>query len=136
MKLIKIRNYLQHIRCVIFKFVYKRWLIALCDGEINIKIIKIKGWRTALVENKYGVKVAISPCFLQFKQLNIMNKFNIKVALRDKGNCKNQKIDCHKCPIGEIIGMTDDKDELCYCEDVYKIVKKLSKIKFLKNINF
>lgn len=44
----------------LFKKVYGKWLL---QGD---RVIKVKNWRCAIVENKYGERGTMSPCFWWF----------------------------------------------------------------------
>lgn len=49
------------VTCWLFDFIYQRWL-----GS-DWRAIHVKGWRSALCENKYGMRRGITPCFWIFQ---------------------------------------------------------------------
>jgi len=55
-----------------------------------------------------------------------MEKFDIDIAIRDKGNCKNQVVGCKDCPIGKQRGYPlydENKFELCPHRVVFTLAK-------------
>ena len=49
----------------LWALVYRRWLYD--DYYKNYyKVLRVKGWRSALVERKSGERMSLSPCFLWF----------------------------------------------------------------------
>ena len=58
------RNPLNRYACWLFSKVYARWL-----WEENVKVLKVYGWRTALIGYGYkgGMRKCITPCFWIFK---------------------------------------------------------------------
>jgi len=50
----------------LFALIYKKWIYYENCGRYA-KIIKVKGWRTALIETPYGERMTVSPCFWWFK---------------------------------------------------------------------
>jgi len=50
----------------IFSFIWHRRLLNEFTGKYDA-VIKVKGWRTVLVENAYGARQTISFCFWWFK---------------------------------------------------------------------
>jgi len=51
-----------------------------------------------------------------------MSKFNIDIAIKDKGVCTNQKCSCDECEVGHAIGYEHTK-QLCPHEVVLEIAK-------------
>ena len=50
----------------LFSIIWRRWLTDTFYGDYK-KVVRIKGWRTALVESrKGGNRQTISPCFTIF----------------------------------------------------------------------
>ncbi len=65
--------------------------------------------------------------------MNDMKKihFNIETALKDEGNCQNQKVDCEDCSMGKFIyalKLKDRMDDLCDKEIVYSICKWIKNV--------
>ena len=46
------------------------------------------------------------------KKKRIFMNFDIEIAIEDKGNCRNQRIDCKKCFLGIHLYNTNVKDRL------------------------
>jgi len=46
--------------------IYKRWLYHPSTGCYD-KVIRVKGWRSALIEDKWGQRSTITPIFWWFK---------------------------------------------------------------------
>lgn len=45
----------------LWALVWRRWMTG-CDGE-QLRIVRVKGWRTALVEGNKTTRQTITPCF-------------------------------------------------------------------------
>ncbi len=57
----------QKILIFLWSIVWREWLF---DWKKQpLKVIKVKGWRTALVETKAGHRETITPCFYLFGKL-------------------------------------------------------------------
>jgi hypothetical protein len=54
-------KYLQPILRLYFRVAFKRWLD---EGD---KVIKVLGWRTAMVDSKWGSRKCMTPLFWIFK---------------------------------------------------------------------
>jgi hypothetical protein len=54
------RTVTQVVLSFIFSLVYRKWL------EEGDKVLKVRGWRTALVETKYKNRRCMTPCFKLF----------------------------------------------------------------------
>jgi hypothetical protein len=47
---------------VIWALIWRKWLWNSYDQDYE-KVIKVKGWRTAIVQDKSAHRRSISPCF-------------------------------------------------------------------------
>lgn len=45
--------------------VWRRWM--LDSRGRKLRVVRVKGWRTALVEGYYGERQTITPCFSIFR---------------------------------------------------------------------
>jgi hypothetical protein len=55
----------------IFSIVYRRWL--WCEfTQRHDRVIRVKGWRTAIVESAGKRRHTMSPCFLWFTSMTMM----------------------------------------------------------------
>ena len=57
---------IQRVLCLLFALVYRRWLHNSWFNNHD-RVIKVKGWRTAIVEDKAARRMTISPCFWFFR---------------------------------------------------------------------
>ena len=55
-------------------------------------------------------------------------KFNIEIAIRDKGVCGNQQCHCDECEVGEVTG-APAVDQLCPHELVFRLAKLLRNVR-------
>jgi hypothetical protein len=60
------RSVMQHVLCFVFSLIYKRWLYDDYSKSFDT-VVKVKGWRTALVDSKGGSRRSMSPCFWIFE---------------------------------------------------------------------
>ena len=49
---------------LLWGFVWHRWMFA-CNGDRR-RVVRVKGWRTAVVESRYESRQVITPCFTIF----------------------------------------------------------------------
>jgi len=56
---------IQKLLCWLYPIFYSKWLTDT-SGE-NSKVIKVRGWRTALIETRWGTRMTITICFWWFK---------------------------------------------------------------------
>lgn len=47
--------------CRLWAFVYRRWMD---EGDV---VVGVRGWRTALIDTKYGARQTRCPCFWMFR---------------------------------------------------------------------
>lgn len=52
------------MKAILFSLVWRKWLT---DGPNRpLKVVKVLGWRTAIVDTVFGGRKTISPCFKLF----------------------------------------------------------------------
>lgn len=51
---------MKRLLCFLWAVVYRKWLK-------DSRVVRVKGWRTAVVDDRWGRRVVVSPCFWWFR---------------------------------------------------------------------